>query len=208
MLTTVDDLNHCSAAVIVYPSGASGEFIAWALGRSIPQIASVDAQWENNNRMIYMDFLGRNLNSGFDELDHQTIVDYANNYIARASGNFYLIIAHPTDSSLNFIQQHLSDLPLIEITVRDPYSMEFSKRAAVGKIHKGTTKNTYKDRPGNIPYRADQHLLVEWKDIILDRPAQEFVRISDFLGLTGSADRFVALVQDYVKRNQEYLNAS
>lgn len=208
MLSKVNDLENYPAAIIVYPSGASGEFIAWALGKSIPQIAKVDAKWEDDNRVIYMDFLGRNLNSGLEQLDNQKIIDHANNFILRTSGNFYLIIAHPTESSLNFIQQYLPKLPLIEITLLDPYSMEFSKRAAVGKIHKGTTNNTYKDRQGAMSYCAQQHLRVEWKDIILSNTIQEFDRITNFLGLEGSADNFVELVNDYVKRNQEYLNAS
>lgn len=206
MLNSVSDLEKYKAAIIVYPSGASGEFLAWALGQCIPQIASVDAHWEDNNRIIYMDFLGRNLNSGFDELDHQQIVDFANSFISNSNGDFYLIIAHPTDSTMEFIQQHLPAFPLIEITVLDPYSMAFSKRAAVGKIHKGKTTNTYKDRPGEISYRATQHLQVEWKDMILSNPAHEFKRITNFLGLDGSAERFVELVNDYVNRNQEYLN--
>jgi hypothetical protein len=206
MFSTVDELNNCPASIIVYPSGASGEFIAWALGQSVPAIADINAEWENNNRIIYMDFLGRNLNSGFDELNPQAILDCANRFVSRVTSDFYLIIAHPTDSSLAFIQQHLSNLPMIEITLKDPYSMEFSKRAAVGKIHKGTTANTYQDRPGTISYCAQRHLQVEWKDIILTNPRQEFERILKFLGLQGSADRFAFLVDDYVSRNQKYLN--
>jgi hypothetical protein len=208
MFSAVNELNSCPAAIIVYSSGASGEFIAWALGQSVPVVADIDAKWENNNRIIYMDFLRRNLNSGLNELNHQAILDCANRFVSKVTGDFYLIIAHPTDSSLSFIQQHLPAIPLIEITLVDPVSMNFSKRAAVGKIHKGVTKNSYDDRPSTIPYSAQRHLQVEWKDIILSNTAHEFERITNFLGLTGSAARFVELVDDYVKRNQEYLHAS
>jgi hypothetical protein len=62
MINSVEELNQQPAVILLYPSGASGEFIAGALSESLLGFAKTQIEFENINRVKYLDFLGRSLN--------------------------------------------------------------------------------------------------------------------------------------------------
>ena len=106
MLNSIEDLNNYPAVIILYPSGASGEFIAQALSESIDSIAKTHSHWENNNRVIYADFLGRSLNSGDRIIELDKVIDRANWFLETATPGLSIILAHPEQPTLDFIKKY------------------------------------------------------------------------------------------------------
>lgn len=194
----------------MYPSGASGEFIAQALSNSIDSFAKTPSHWENNNRVIYSDFLGRSLNSGDITIELDKVVSRANWFLELSTPGTAVIIAHSENVTKNFIQQYLPDLPVVEIVIHQRKSRVFRKIAATTKIPKNFKVQgkiyDYDSYPAESSYCARQHLRIEWENIILTSPQVEFKKITNFLNTIGDANHFEQLVLDYCQRNQEIID--
>lgn len=193
----------------MYPSGASGEFIAQALSNSIDSFAKTPSHWENDNRVIYADLLGRSLNSGDLVIDIDKVISRANWFLELATPGQAVILAHSEATTKNFIPKYLPDLPVVEIVIHQPKSKMFRRLAANAKIPKeflvpGRTYD-YDSYPAESSYHAKKHIRIEWEDIILNNPEEQFLKITEFLNVIGDSTNFNQLVTDYCQRNQTIL---
>ena len=98
---------------------------------------------------------------------------------------------------------------MVEIVVHKPKSKIFRRLAANAKIPKeflvpGRTYD-YDSYPAESSYHAKKHTRIEWEDIILNSPEEQFLRITEFLNVVGDTVIFKQLVTDYCQRNQELL---
>ena len=210
MINSVAELNSQPAVILLYPSGASGEFIAQALSESIPAFAKTEAHWENTSRVIYSDFLGRSLNSGDKIIDPEKTVARANSYLETATTGHKIILAHPHTATGKFITEYLPDIPIVEVTIFNDRSRRFSKAAAENKIPAvavaGQTIN-YDTRPAVSSLRTRFQLYVEWENLLLTHSEYEFNRITEFLSVTGDSEHFKQMVKEYLERNRELIEA-
>jgi hypothetical protein len=209
MINSVEELNQQPAVILLYPSGASGEFVAGALSESIPDFAKTQIEFENINRVKYLDFLGRSLNSGDDPLDHQLIVDRANIFLNQCTPGQYLILAHGDRPAVDFIHAYLSCIPVIEIVIHKAKSKLFRQLAATEKIPKEFKRANrdydYSKMPSSTRETFHRHITVEWEDLLLTNTDQEYAKIVQFLNTSGSVDVFKTLLSEYLIRNQDYI---
>jgi hypothetical protein len=206
MLNSIEEINNYPAVILMYPSGASGEFIAQALSDSIDSFAKTSSHWENNSRVIYSDFLGRSLNSGDLVIDLDKVISRANWFLELSTPGMAVILAHSEVTTKNFIPKYLPNLPVVEIVVHCPKSKLFRKLAANAKIPRLNKKYDYDSDPAESSYHATKHIRIEWEDIILTNSQLEFKKITEFLNVIGDPNNFVQLVTDYRQRNQEIIN--
>jgi hypothetical protein len=207
-IKSLEDLNKQPAFIILYSSGASGEFLAVALTDSITTIAQPEVSTCDSGRTIYREFFAHELKKGTWGINETELIYRAN--IARNlfKGEHYIILAHPRGDSLEFLKKYLTNIPLIEITMNNPVSYKFSARAAVAKIQSGTPLEYYNLRPPVSGYQHPKHLQVEWSDLILAHPGKTFDRIQNFIGLTGDRSIFEQRVTEYCERNQDLIKAA
>jgi hypothetical protein len=171
--------------------------------------AKTQIEFENINRVKYLDFLGRSLNSGDDPLNHQLIVDRANIFLNQCTSGQYLILAHGDRPVVDFIHAYLSCIPVIEIVIHKAKSKLFRQLAATEKIPKEFKRSDrnydyskMRSSTGEIFHR---HITVEWEDLLLSNTDQEYAKIVKFLDTSGSVDAFKTLLADYLIRNQDYI---
>jgi len=205
-VTSLEELDSQPAFIILYPSGLSGEFLASALTDSIDSIAKPRVEHKETGRTVYREFFNHALKNDYririntDELIYR--VNVAKNLF---KGDHYVILAHPNDASIEFIDQYLNNRPLIEITMNNPISRKFAAKAAVAKIQSGVSLEGYLFRPPVTNYRHTRHLQIEWADLILDRPGEIFDVIQHFVGLSGDRAQFEQAVMAYRERNQDLI---
>jgi hypothetical protein len=207
MLNSIEDINNYPAVIILYPSGASGEFIAQALSESIYSIAKTHSHWENNNRVIYADFLGRSLNSGDRIIELDKVIGRANWFLETATPGLSIILAHPEQPTLDFIKKYIPQIPVIEIVLYQLNSKIFRKIAASNKIPRTVKHNpdVYDRDPPSSGYTSLAQLHIEWEDIILINPQEQFLKICKFLNVEGEVENFNQLIIDYQQRNYEII---
>lgn len=229
MINSVDDLKKYSLVVMLYSTGASGEFIASALVQSISAFAKTHDRWISENRKTFADALGKTLNGGWHDINNTDVIQRFNSYLEQSnaeSDSKHMILAHPDPASLEFIKSYLNQVPVIEIVTRDPVSIKFrnisrNKVSYLDYITGGDNKNNhniltpeqYKSfqndltlNPGHINYRAQQHLSVEWQHLMITDTVKTFNKICEFLDCKGSVEIFRTMVEEYLDRNQDILN--
>jgi hypothetical protein len=228
MINNVDDLKQYSLVLLLYSTGASGEFLASALTQSMPDFAKTREQWISHNRKTFADALGKTLNGGWHDINNQDVVRRFNLYLDQISDSStakHLVLAHPESASLKFIQNYLSHVPTVEIVTNHPVSIKF-RNISRNKVsykdyvtggdnrHNRTlTPEQYKSfqndqslNPRSVDYRAQQHLYVEWQDLMITDTAKTFNAICEFLNSEGSVEIFKNMVEEYLDRNQDILN--
>jgi hypothetical protein len=205
-VTSLEELDSQPAFIILYPSGLSGEFLASALTDSIDSIAKPTVEHKETGRTVYREFFNHALKNdsriciNTDELIYR--VNVARNLF---KGDHYVILAHPNDMSIKFINQYLNNRPLIEITMNNLISRKFAAKAAIAKIQSGVPLEGYLSRQPVANYQHFRHLQIEWTDLILDRPGEIFDVVQHFVGLSGDRARFEQAVMAYRKRNQDLI---
>jgi len=214
---TIEQLAQLPIVILMYPAGASGEFIAWALSESITGITKTTAHWENHSRCKYSDALGRSLNGGNDPvLEHKVIERFEIYQNNTTLAQTHLALAHPDPATLNFIQQHFSNLAMIEIQTNSSRSKKFRYFGSEQKITKADVENSGTVRPWYaryhylledppMDYTASQHLKIEWEDLMLAHPAETLVSIARFVNSDYNATVFENMVAEYLQRNQQIL---
>jgi hypothetical protein len=228
MINSVDDLKQYSLVLVLYSTGASGEFVASALSQSMPAFAKTHEQWISKNRKTFADALGKTLNGGWHCIDNKHVVRRFNSYLEQSntqSDSKHLILAHPDLASLEFIQSYLNHAPTIEIVTKNVASIKF-RNISRNKVNyedyvaggnnqhnNPLTPEQYKSfqndltlNPKTINYRAQQHLCVEWQDLMITDTAKTFNAVCEFLDCEGSVEIFKTLVEEYLDRNQDILN--
>jgi hypothetical protein len=209
MINSIEDISQLSIVVVLYRAGLSGEFLSHALTQSIDNMTQTTHFWENNNRCKYLDVFDRNLNSGFDTIDHHKLIQGVNLYLKqnKAGNTTHIATAHPHPSSIKFLQENLPLVPVIEVTARNILSKKFVAFATTSKIKHKPTALLY--NPLLVQDQSNctfsRHLLVEWQDIIITDPAPTFDKISQFIGHSGNADNFCSYVADYRNRNADLI---
>jgi hypothetical protein len=210
MINSIKDIAQLPIVVVLYQAGSSGEFLSHALTQCIDNMTQTTHFWENNSRCKYFDVFDRNLNSGFETIDHHSVIRGVNLYLEqnKASGTTHIAMAHPKASSIKFLQENAPLAPVIEITTHNILSKKFVALATTSKIkHKNTAlSNDPLLVQGQSNGEFSRHLLVEWQDIIITDPALTFYKISQFIGHPGNADNFCSYVADYRNRNADLIN--
>lgn len=209
----IEDLNQLPLILIMYHSGSSGEFFAHALSQCLETVTHPAVTWENQSRCKFGDFFGRSLNGGSTVIDNNIMLDRIKLFFEDAVEvkQHHIGLSHPyPPSSIEFIKQYLSDIPVIEITITSEISRKFKFYAANAKIP--ASSRSYVPTTELLPsfqwpsvYQAHKQLSVEWADLIILDPAGEFNRIKQFLGITGNTDKFVSMIKDYRERNIDLL---
>lgn len=209
MIHNIEEITNLPIVVVLYTAGSSGEFLAHALTQSFDQITKTYQFWETKNRCKYFDIFDRNLNSGFDSIDHNEIIQKVNLYLEKnqPTNTINVATAHPQPSSISFLWEFLRYSSIIEITVNQPRSKKFLGLAGNNKItdvSPGSLKDIMKI-PGQIEVTFPNHLKVEWEDIMLTNTDKAFDNISQFLNLQGNSSKFVEFVDDYKNRNADLI---
>ena len=198
MFDSIDQIKNLPIVLIMYPAGASGEFLATALTESFPNIAKTNAHQEGPNRFKYLDVFDRTLTSGID-FNKDDIIAGINNFLYQNNpqGQIMLGLAHPTMFNKQFIFNYLSMLPVIEITTKNEKSKKFMVKALGAKI----THKVISDIQKRIFYQYKESyisnkdiLKIEWEELFLSDTTNQFTRIEEFLKLTGSVEEFRSLV--------------
>lgn len=203
-------LDTSGVAVLLYPSGASGEFLGYAITESFPEFTRTHQHWENISRCKFFDYFDRCLTSGFDPVGFDQVASGIALYHSKNQlRDISMGLCHIDSPSLRFLRQWCNDLPTIEIVTRTSLSKDFRVLAEQSKI-------AAEDRVGKISnsrdythsyYTCDKHLQIEWSEILLTDTAKAFESIENFLGLAGSVDVFQSMVEDYLKRNEKIFAA-
>jgi hypothetical protein len=171
----------------------------------MPALARAEVETQPTGRTIYREFFCHALKDGTSVIDTEELIYRANVARNLFKGEYYIILAHPKKSSLNFIKQYLANLPLIEITIKDRIGYRFAGQAAWAKIQSGVPLNDYLSRSAVSDYQHPNHLHIEWSDLILDCPVETFDRIQEFVGLIGNKAQFEQSVTDYCERNKDLI---
>ena len=90
-------LEEVNALIIIYPSGASGEFLSAALSESFPGISNSNWHWEDHCRCKFFDLFDRHLNSGFSIILTEHVLTGVKKYLNQCSDPLLLHIGicHP-----------------------------------------------------------------------------------------------------------------
>jgi hypothetical protein len=227
MIQSVDNLKCYPIVILMYRTGSSGEFIAGALTQSIPAFVKTQEEWIGPGRKNFADALGKTLNGGWQHIVNEDVVKRFNWYLEvnqPQQNLLQLVLSHPDQSSLDFIQQYLNHAPIIEITTHNPISTKFMSLArrkvsyedfiaAGDKTILGRTKEQYKNILNRTllfhnhgGYQAHQHIHVEWESLMISDTEKSFNHICNFLNCAGSVDYFKSLVKEYIDRNQYILD--
>lgn len=211
MSFSLEEISQHPVVVILYRSGASGEFVAHALSQTIDQFSKTTTTWENEHRCKFQDYFGRTLNAG--DIDPQILSDridlYFENLVDRRQ--WHMGLSHCMQDYMEFLSTVGRDWPVIEIVTQQPRSVFFQKLAIETKVHGGELKQLDFQMPvtpltsWQLKFRATRHIQIEWQDFILDRPQDSYQQVLEFLGGTGNTDQFVDMVNDYKKRNHELI---
>lgn len=216
VIESVDALKNFNIMPLIYPGGASGEFLASALVQTMPKMTLTRYTWYNNNqsRANFYDAFNKLLNGGHTIIDNEEIINEVNMFFY-VNGNhlrdFNIALVHPTPySSIEWLSTYLKDSRTLEITTKTPRSKRFRAAAANAKI-------IY---PGRVPidsngsrysesfFDGPNHLQMEWEDIFLNDIEGQFRRMETFFGDTGDYRLYKELVTDYIARNQSLIDQS
>jgi len=210
-IKSIQEIATLPIIVVLYRAGTSGEFFSHAITQSFDSITKTDQFWQNNNRCKYLDLFNRNLNSGFETIDHNEIIRGIGIYFDRnnPTDTTHIVMAHPDASSMIFLQEHLSFAHFIEITANNFKSKKFMAIAAKTKIAQTSDKiniNFSRLPPGQVEKKFPKHLCIEWEDFVLNDTESVFYSVSEFIQKPGNIDTFCSCVADYKQRNLDLLN--
>ena len=214
VVESVDALKNFNIMPLIYPGGASGEFLASALVQTMPTITLTRYAWYNNNesRANCYEVFNKLLNGGHQVIDNEEIINEVNMFFY-VNGNhlkdFNIALVHPVPpSSINWLLEYLKDSWVLEITTFKSRSQRFRTLAANAKI----------SYPGRKPingvgytqswFKGPNHLQVEWEDFLLTDIEGQFHRMEEFFGATGDLALYKELVTDYQARNQSLIDQS
>lgn len=199
---SLEEISQQPVVIVLYNSGASGEFLAYALSQTISQFKKPKSIWENQTRCKFDDYFGRSFTSG--AVTNDLILERVNLYwkkYLKSRGEWHLGLVHNEYEYLNILQNLGPDWPVIEITTISPQSQKFQYEARISKIsQKFRPPQTYCQK-----VYAKKHLQIEWSDLILTDTKNSYSKIINFLEGHGNIDRFEYLVNDYRTRNENLL---
>lgn len=196
-------LEKVNALIIIYPSGASGEFLSAALSESFPCISNSNWHWEDHCRCKFLDLFDRHLNSGFNIISTENVLNGVKKYLNQCRDPLLLHIGlcHPHNASLQFVSENLPFVPVLEIVTLNQKSKNFRFVAANQKIkNKFVNLSTVKNY-NSCTYQASKHLKIEWSDLFLDDVDGQFEKIEKFISHKGNVEKFKILIADYLDRN-------
>lgn len=204
MIKTINDLNKLPILILLYTTGTSGEFIAHAITKSFPGITPTKQQWENVTRCKYFDLFDRTLTSDIDRpINADKVVDGVNLYLDENDPDrtMHLGLVHPKKFTLEFIQQYIPDVPIIEIVTEQMPSKVF-RFLSQSKVSARAPDAPY-FKHGTSGYQGARHLRLEWNDLLIENVDQSFNKIENFIQLNGSVNEFKFHVNDYLQRNAD-----
>jgi hypothetical protein len=214
VVESVHALKNFNVMPLIYPSGASGEFLAGALVQTMPRMTLTRHTWHNNDesRANFYDVFNKLLNGGHQVIHNEEIINEVNMFLY-VNGNhlqdFNIALVHPDPtSSIDWLLQYLKESWVLEITTCNTRSQRFRTLAANTKI----------SRPERYPvdgadytqswFEGPNHLRVEWEDFLLTDVEGQFHRMEEFFGTTGDLVLYKELVTDYRARNQPLIDQS
>jgi hypothetical protein len=164
--------------------------------------------WENNNRCIVKDYFGRTLLYG--PITEDILLSRINLFfeMSRIVGSKHIGLSHFESHQIDFIKNYGTTWPMIELTTLQPVSERFRRLSQHSKIPKEyvTTKYNNNEKINttttDIGIKLNQHLQIEWSDLLLTDTCATYSKILQFLDCTGNVDQFSSMVDDYVSRNQ------
>lgn len=215
VVESVDALKNFNIMPLVYPGGASGEFLASALVQTMPRMTLTRHTWYHNNesRANFYDVFNKLLNGGHNIIDNEEIINEVNMFFyINHTKDFNIALVHPDPiSSIEWLRKYLPEAHTLEITTRRPLSQKFRIAAANAKIN----------YPGRVPvtpvegrwyttsgFAGPNHLQIEWEDLLLQDVEGQFRRMEEFFGNTGDLALYKELVTDYRARNQSLIDQS
>ena len=206
----VEELHLQPLIVIIYQTGNSGEFFAHALTESFDEITKTSVHWENKSRCKYSDYFGRSLTYNNGQVDHDYLISRTEEFLSTAKSlrKYHIGLAHPMNSSVQFIKNYLYGLPIIEITRVEEISQKFAYQAKYAKVSPDLvigSSQEWRYEMQRHTMSPPNYLKVEWSDLILDNTEQIFQKIQNFLNITGNQQKFKELVEDYKHRNHDLL---
>jgi hypothetical protein len=206
MLTSIQEISNHPVVVLLYKSGASGEFLSYALTHSIDQFTKSSMEWENNNRCIVQDYFGRTLL--FGPITQDILLPRINLFfeMSQSIGTKHMGLSHLKPHQIDFLIKYGVTWPVIEITTLQTVSQEFQRLSRNSKISKEYKSNYTTGKINHTAaeegYYPPRHLQVEWSRLFLTDARAVYSQILSFLDCTGDVDYFVAMVEDYVSRNK------
>lgn len=214
VVENVDVLKNFNIMPLIYPGGASGEFLASALVQTMPRMTLTRHTWYSNNesRANFYDAFNKLLNGGHNIIDNEEIINEVNMFFY-VNGNhlrdFNIALVHPTPrSSIEWLSKYLKDSHILEITTHKPRSKKFRTLAANAKISYPGRKPIDGSSYSSSWFFGSHHLQVEWEDLLLTDVEGQFRRMEEFFGNTGDFVLYKELVTDYVARNQSLIDQS
>lgn len=214
VVESIDALKNFNIMPLIYPGGASGEFLASALVQTMPRMTLTRYTWYNNNetRANFYDVFNKLLNGGHQVIDNEEIINEVNMFFY-VNGNhlrdFNIALVHPVpNSSIDWLLKHLQNSYVLEITTHQAISRRFRTLAANAKISYPGRKPIDGSRYTQSWFEGPNHLQVEWEDLLLTDVEGQFHRMEEFFGNTGDLKLYKELVTDYVARNQSLIDQS
>jgi hypothetical protein len=214
VVESVDALKNFNIMPLIYPPGASGDFLASALVQTMTRITLTRYTWYNDNesRANFYDAFNKLLNGGHQVIDDEEIINEVNMFFY-VNGNhlrdFNIALVHPMPtSSIDWVLAHLRDSHVLEITTHKPKSQRFSVLAGNAKIHYPGRKPIKVSKHKQSYFEGPNHLRVEWEDFLLTDVEGQFHRMEEFFGNTGDLVLYKELVTDYRARNQSLIDQS
>jgi len=211
MLDSIKEISNHPVIILLYKSGASGEFLSYALTESIDQFTKTTMSWENTNRCIVQDYFGRSLLYG--PITEDVLLPRINLFfeMSRCVGSKHMGLSHFKPHQLDFVKNYNTAWPVIEITTLQPVSERFQLLSRNSKIPKKYVNPNYNNNEKinstttDMGIKLNKHLQIEWSDLLLTDTCATYSKILQFLDCTGNADQFGIMVNDYVSRNQDLI---
>jgi len=211
MLNSIKEISNHPVIVLLYKSGASGEFLSYALTESIDQFTKTTMSWENTNRCIVQDYFGRSLLYG--PITEDVLLPRINLFfkMSRYVGSKHMGLSHFEAHQLDFIKNYNTAWPVVEVTTLQPVSEKFQLLSRDSKISKKYISPNYNKNEKingtttDMGIKLNRHLQIEWSDLFLTNTCATYSKILQFLDCTGNVDQFGIMVNDYVSRNQDLI---
>lgn len=207
MITKLDDILNYSPVILLYPAGASGEAFAYTITQSFPDVSKSPHHWENGSRCKMLDFFNRSLTTGLNEVTEELVVKGVNIFLDHVIDlkDRNIALSHHNHESLNFIQEFLPKVPVIEVTTYTDLSKKFRHIGIKNKITPVVNAKAVRAYT-NCGIRFRHHLQIEWSDLFLTNPMVVLKRLEEFLGMSGDQEIFISVINDYLVRNKSLID--
>lgn len=211
-IADLNAINNNNTIIVLYPSGASGEFLAGTIAMVFDGVHSSQLnEYSSETRYNYFDIFDRTLNSSSEFVNYRVVLDGVNNYLVTNDSDLkHLGLAHSVQETVDFLGDYLSQCQVIEVVTGTQESKRFRIEAANSKIPKHQNF-TAAERAGFTQcatlFSASQcsmvsKLCVEWSDLFLYHTEATIERIEDFLKMKCDCGEFKNRIYDYLHRNQ------